>query len=144
MPLPPACLSAQRCIDEFVRVGGDADLIAATLDGLLELDETQLGPAEAAAELAARHIADCPHCRPWRDARDPARAAWRARTARYCCAAMFEAVNEPRARPTFSFALFRNEDPCWRIDGQWSFARYCPWCGKPLPERAFEPGGAGD
>jgi hypothetical protein len=62
-----------------------------------------------------------------------------ARQARYCCAGMFCAVEEHESRqtPRFSFAMFRDEDPCWQIDGQNAFAVYCPWCGTKLPDGPF-------
>lgn len=139
MSLDPICEQARSRIEAFVRDGdGDEGILAATLDGILELDETQLDPETAAAELAARHIAECPACRRWRDAKDPARAARRERLARYCCARMAVAIEDPAAPVRFSFTMFRGEDPCWCIGEDWSFARFCPWCGRPLPDDALE------
>jgi hypothetical protein len=45
--------------------------------------------------------------------------------------------HEERGTPRFSFFLFRDEDPCWQIDGQNAFAVYCPWCGRKLPNAPF-------
>jgi hypothetical protein len=35
------------------------------------------------------------------------------------------------------FEMFRGEDPCWKKDGIPTFACYCPWCGKKLPDKLF-------
>jgi hypothetical protein len=36
--------------------------------------------------------------------------------------------------------VFRNEDPCWQINGHDTFASYCPWCGTKLPDHPFSSG----
>jgi len=87
-----------------------------------------------------KHLRECPRCRPWVSTIVPEQLYRRqARLARYCCAGMFCAIEESDSRqtPRFSFSLFRGEDPCWQIDGKNTFAVYCPWCGKKLPDAPF-------
>ena len=88
-----------------------------------------------------KHMRECPRCRPWVATLVPPEFYRRqARQARYCCAGMFCAVEEyERHPPRFSFIMFRDEDPCWQIDGHTAFANYCPWCGKKLPGAPFTP-----
>jgi len=94
--------------------------------------------AEAGAKVV-RHLHECPKCRAWVHRIVPADAMRRQkRLSRYCCASMFCACEEAKAGDTsISFELFRGEDPCWKIDGNYSFISYCPWCGRKLPERPF-------
>ncbi len=90
------------------------------------------------------HFEECAACRAWISAIVPPSVyLGQSRLARYCCAAMFCAVEEwkERGRPRFEFSMFRGEDPCWKIDDAHSFARYCPWCGKKLPDGPFIPDG---
>jgi hypothetical protein len=89
---------------------------------------------------AIKHLRECPRCRPWVSTIVSEEHYRRqARMARYCCAGMFCAVEEHETRqtPRFSFTLFRGEDPCWQIDGDDTFAGYCPWCGTKLPGAPF-------
>ena len=94
--------------------------------------------AEADAKVV-RHLHECPKCRAWVHRIVPADAMRRQkRLSRYCCASMFCACEEAKAGNTnISYELFRGEDPCWKIDGNYSFISYCPWCGRKLPERPF-------
>ena len=89
---------------------------------------------------AIKHLRECPRCRPWTGTIVPEHMYRRqAALARYCCAGMYCAVEEhaERGGPRFSFTMFRDEDPCWQIDGHDAFASYCPWCGRKLPDRPF-------
>jgi hypothetical protein len=61
----------------------------------------------------------------------------RERAEKYCCAQMQGAVDGDDGTK-FSFEMFRNEDPCWCINDDYAFARFCPWCGKELPDGSFE------
>ena len=82
------------------------------------------------------HIANCRSCQKWLDFIDPSRINARELAKKYCCAYMQGAV-DGNTRTTFSFTLFRNEDPCWCINDDYAFARFCPWCGKVLPAGSF-------
>ncbi len=91
-------------------------------------------------EKAIKHLRECPKCRPWVSTIVSAPIYRRqANLARYCCAGMYCAVeeHEERGGPQFSFVMFRDEDPCWQINGHNTFASYCPWCGKKLPDHPF-------
>jgi hypothetical protein len=94
---------------------------------------------KAEESQSVKHLRECPRCRPWVATIVPPEGYRRqARQARYCCAGMFCAVEEYETYPPrFSFTMFRGEDPCWQIDGQNSFAHYCPWCGTKLPAAPF-------
>ena len=94
-------------------------------------------PAE---DHSTQHVRECPRCRTWVSTIvSPEQYRRQARLARYCCAGMFCAVEEHPSHQTarFSFTMFRDEDPCWQIDGKNAFAVYCPWCGAKLPDRPF-------
>ena len=93
----------------------------------------------ATDEKSLQHVRRCPRCRDWIHAIVPADVLERqSRLTKYCCAGMFVAVEEPqRSTNHLSFEMFRGEDPCWKIDGQYTFASYCPWCGKRLPSQPF-------
>jgi hypothetical protein len=89
---------------------------------------------------AIKHVRECQKCREWLHRIVPADVLRRqSRLVRYCCASMFVAVEEATSRNEnkITFALFRGEDPCWMIDGRWSFISFCPWCGKKLPDKPF-------
>ncbi|MGJ8695780.1 MAG: hypothetical protein ACSHYF_05640 [Verrucomicrobiaceae bacterium] len=88
---------------------------------------------------AVGHVRSCPKCRAWISHVIPKSILRRQqRLTRYCCARMFVAVEEPDgAKNHIQFELFRNEDPCWKIDGKWSFISHCPWCGTKLPKEPF-------
>jgi hypothetical protein len=89
---------------------------------------------------ALDHVRKCPKCRQWIHLVIPSDTLHRQRRLkRYCCAGMFVAVEEAdgQSKNRIAFELFRGEDPCWMIDGIRSFASYCPWCGKKLPDKPF-------
>ena len=86
------------------------------------------------------HVKKCPKCREWLHKVVPPETLRRqSRLARYCCAGMYVAVEEPDkyGRIRFSFEMWRGEDPCWKINGDPTFASYCPWCGQKLPPKPF-------
>ena len=88
---------------------------------------------------ATKHIRECPRCREWIHTIAPKDIVTRqARLTKYCCAGMFVAVEEANKESDnqISFTMFRDEDPCWMINGK-GFVSYCPWCGKKLPEKPF-------
>ena len=91
-------------------------------------------------EKAIKHLRECPKCRPWTSTivSEPIYRR-QANLVQYCCAGMYCAVEEhaERGDPQFSFVMFRGEDPCWQINGHNTFASYCPWCGKKLPDHPF-------
>lgn len=95
----------------------------------------------ATDEKAVDHIRKCPRCREWFHQVVPDDVLRRqSRLVRYCCASMFVAVEEADlypSMPKISFELFRNEDPCWKIDDRYGFISFCPWCGKKLPDQPF-------
>ena len=89
---------------------------------------------------AVKHLQECPRCRAWANSIVPKSTFERqSRLVRYCCSGMFCAVEEPgqRGSPHITFSMFRGEDPCWQVDGKNAFLRYCPWCGKKLPDKPF-------
>lgn len=91
-----------------------------------------------AEDKARKHIRSCPKCVEWIHFAIPEHVLERQRRlAKYCCAGMFVAIEEPDNRNKIEFSLFRGEDPCWKIDGKLSFISYCPWCGKKLPNKPF-------
>ena len=83
------------------------------------------------------HVANCQSCQKWLDFIDPSRITARERAEKYCCAQLHGAVDGDDGTK-FSFEMFRNEDPCWCINDDYAFARFCPWCGNELPNRSFE------
>lgn len=98
---------------------------------------------KAEEEKAIKHLRECPKCRPWTSTIVSEHMYRRqANLARYCCSGMYCAVEEhaERGGPQFSFTMFRGEDPCWQINGHNTFASYCPWCGKKLPDHPFRNG----
>jgi hypothetical protein len=91
-------------------------------------------------QKAIEHVRRCPKCRVWLHAMVPPAVMRRqSRLVRYCCAGMFVAVEESneRHKNRVTFEMFRGEDPCWMFDGKHTFASYCPWCGKKLPDKPF-------
>ena len=92
-----------------------------------------------AADAAFEHLESCASCTEWFHSIVPNKALKRqARMLRYCCSAMFVAVEElDELKNRFIYSLFRGEDVCWRIDGKQTFASYCPWCGQKLPDKPF-------
>lgn len=122
------------------RIDEDATLML-TIEGMIAVEREHF-PDEA-TYVAAAHIEACPACQgwvgSWLDAQFPERVAHRERLQKYCCSHMFHAVVSPDAEVRFSFEMFRGEDPSWCINGDYSFARFCPWCGHDLPNQPFEP-----
>ncbi|MCL6532123.1 MAG: hypothetical protein K6U12_02435 [Armatimonadetes bacterium] len=108
-------------------------------------DDLPVGYADAHTDQhALKHIRNCPKCRAWIHAVIPSEVLRRQRRlSRYCCAAMFVAVEEYKLHrvPRIRFTMFRGEDPCWMIEDYAAFLRFCPWCGKPLPDAPFIPEG---
>ncbi len=106
-------------------------------------DEGPLKADKSEEEMKAlQHIRHCPKCKGWINSVIPKEVLERQRRMlRYCCAGMFCAVEEngKRGDDRIEFALFRGEDPCWMMNGKWSFISYCPWCGKKLPDKPFIP-----
>ena len=91
-------------------------------------------------QKAIDHVRKCPRCRAWIHSVVPADVLRRqSRLTRYCCAGMFVAVEEADERSDIrvTFEMFRGEDPCWNFDGKRTFASFCPWCGKELPDKPF-------
>jgi len=91
-------------------------------------------------QKAIDHVRKCPKCRAWLHSVVPPDVFRRqSRLTRYCCAGMFVAVEEAdeMTKNRVTFEMFRGEDPCWMIDGKRTFASYCPWCGKKLPDKPF-------
>jgi hypothetical protein len=83
------------------------------------------------------HIRGCPECQIWLKNQVPVAIFERhERASHYCCFTMFVAVEE-KGGNRVTFELYRNEDPCWKIDGKRSFISFCPWCGSRLPDKPF-------
>ena len=103
-------------------------------------DELSISDDETTRDAKAiEHIRKCRECSAWINHVIPKPILRRQhRLTRYCCARMFVAVEEPdKTKNRIQFELFRDEDPCWKIDGKWSFISHCPWCGKTLPKEPF-------
>lgn len=138
MKTSQTCQDARYIVLHYLEHGSEPGFIDLVMNGMIEVDPSELDPPTAAAYRAARHIDSCEDCMRWRDARDPAAAALRARSALYCCVSMYHAVTDPDVEVPFSFEWFRGETACWCIGEDRSFARYCPWCGSELPCGPFE------
>jgi hypothetical protein len=104
------------------------------VSGCIEADDENFSPLITQQII---HVANCQSCQKWLDFIDPSRITAIERAEKYCCAQMQGAVNGDDGTK-FSFEMFRNEDPSWCINGDYAFARFCPWCGKELPDRSFE------
>ena len=103
-------------------------------------DALPVAEGDAGADTRAiEHLRTCPRCRSWLHHVVPADVLTRQRRlTRYCCAAMFVACEEAgTTKNRITFELFRGEDPCWKMDGFYSFLSFCPWCGKVLPDKPF-------
>lgn len=141
-PVSTNCQNARKVLTAFRAVSHDESILRMALDGMIEIDEGCLGNSKA--ENAARHVESCAACTAWLDEFYPNRAASRAareqREQIYCCTSMSFAVRDKEAQTRFSFVMFRGEDPCWRINDDYSFARFCPWCGQHLPDGPFQDG----
>ena len=88
---------------------------------------------------AIEHVRKCPKCREWIHHVTPKDIMKRQhKLSKYCCPGMFVAVEEPKnEKERITFYMFRNEDPCWHIEGVIDTISYCPWCGKEMPEEPF-------
>ncbi|WP_205904734.1 hypothetical protein [Diaphorobacter sp. HDW4A] len=140
MTINPACIAARHVLAGMRdRLRGDA-LLQLAISGCIEVERS--GFPEQAMYEAASHCEGCVPCQAWAgallDELFPERVVQRQHVARYCCQSMFDTVTCRDARVRFSFERFRNEDPCWCINGEYVFANYCPWCGTRLPCQAFE------
>jgi hypothetical protein len=100
----------------------------------------QLEPGQLTSKIddALAHLYGCESCKAWHRSLFPDYHAHLARVAKYCCVNMFAAVNSPDEKTKFTYGWMRDE-PCWLINDDWAFARFCPWCGSALPETDFEP-----
>ena len=107
-------------------------------EGLVELEPGQLSPE---IDDALNHLYNCDDCQAWHKTLFPEHHATQARIAKYCCIHMYCAINED-TKNKFTLAWFRDE-PCWCMNDDWSFAHFCPWCGKTLPMEGFEPSNFG-
>lgn len=102
--------------------------------GCIETDDENFSPLIMQQII---HVASCRSCQKWLDFIDLSRITARERAEKYCCAQMQGAVAGDNGTK-FSFEMFRNEDPCWCINDDYAFARFCSWCGKELPDGSFE------
>ena len=141
MTTDETCLAARQTMASMRdRIDGDAAL-KLTLEGMIAVEEAHF-PDRTTYEAMA-HIEECAACQrwsaSWMDAQFPERVTHRERQSKYCCVHMFSAATHPDAEVRFAFEMFRGEDACWSINEQYAFARFCPWCGQELPNRAFEP-----
>lgn len=109
-------------------------LVWLAVGGDIEADDENFSPLVA---RQINHVANCVACQKWLDTINPGRVTARETAAKYCCAHMQGAVND-NDRTKFSFEMFRNEEPCWRINDDYAFAQFCPWCGQALPCGPFE------
>jgi hypothetical protein len=104
-------------------------------------DDISVAENDTATDLEAiGHVRECPRCREWIHRVVPKDILRRqSRLVQYCCPRMFVAVEEANSRTKnkITFELFRDDEPCWMIDGRHSFISFCPWCGKKLPEHPF-------
>ena len=139
MKRPAVCKAAQQLIAQYKRSETDENKLCTlgfVLQDMVEFEDGYLGDAEV--EAAAKHIGNCAICQKWVDRQNPEAVKLRKRMAKYCCAHMFNSINDADAKIKFQFAYFRDE-PCWCINGSWEFADFCPWCGKQLPaNKGFE------
>lgn len=130
----------QTMVNLRPRFDEDATLMM-VVEGMIAVEEEHF-PDRASFEAAA-HIEACDACQRWSadwlDGQFPVRVAYRERLSRYCCQQMYHAATNPDAEVRFAFEMFRGEDPSWSINERYAFARFCPWCGQELPNRAFEP-----
>lgn len=129
------CLKARAdLVDHLSACDPSNSEIWLAVSGCIEPDAENFSPLIA---QQITHVANCRSCQQWLDLIDPGRVTARVKASKYCCAQMQDAVNGGQGTK-FSFEMFRNEEPCWRINDDYAFARFCLWCGKPLPAGAFE------
>ena len=128
------CMEARADFLDHLSAGDVSNsAIWLAVSGCIEADDKSFSPL---ITQQITHIANCRSCQNWLDFIDPNRITARERAKKYCCAHMQGAI-ESDIGTTFSFALFRNVDPCWCINDDYAFARFCPWCGKVLPAGSF-------
>lgn len=136
----PLCAQARQTIEALGTQLKDDGILQLAISGAIAVEPKLF--SNAALNDAAAHCEHCADCQQWSaallDSLYPERVAMRERLAKYCCVSMFNAVTDATEAIRFSFERFRNEDPCWLINREYSFARFCPWCGTRLPEQAFE------
>lgn len=136
------CLRARAVLQSCRPTLRDDSVLRMALEGLIEIEDGLL--ENSLAEDAARHVENCPSCAEWLDEFFPDRAERRKvsekRTSTYCCSSMRHAVYDADAQTRISFTMFRGVDPCWQINDDPCFARYCPWCGSALPDEPADMG----
>jgi len=136
MPIPQTCKDSQQIVSRYREQDHDDSVLGMALDGMIEIESATFG--DAAVDVAVAHVAECSLCQTWLDELYPIRVELREKLAKYCCASMLDAASNPESEARFTFALFRGEDPCWCINDNLVFAKFCPWCGCKLPQRPFE------
>jgi hypothetical protein len=131
-----ACQTARDCLlKEQANPTVDAFAFGMAFDSLQALEPGQLTPQ---IDAALAHLYDCEHCQAWHKTLFPDYHAHLARVAKYCCINMMCAVNNADEKTKFTYGWIR-DDPCWLINDDWAFAKFCPWCGSALPDGDFEP-----
>jgi hypothetical protein len=130
------CELARQTISDYDRQDDcDRFLLSMALDGAIEIKNDTF--EDTVIEESARHISKCIECQDWLDILYPDRQILRKRVAKYCCIEMFNAIDEADADVRFSYAFYYDEGS-WQINEKFTFARFCPWCGKPLPTGSYE------
>lgn len=139
LSIEDSCGEARTTLLFYQRRPHNESVLKMALEGMIEIEDGILDSAEA--EAGARHVETCEACTAWLDDFYPNRAAEHSERERlrttYCCASMQHAINDTDAQTRFKFVTFRGEDPCWAVNEVLCFARYCPWCGKALPDGPF-------
>lgn len=134
------CMKARKVLQSYQPISRDRSILRMALEGLIEIEDGVL--ENSAAEKAARHVEACSLCAEWLDEFYPDRAERRkaieARASTYCCPSLRHAIYDADAQTRISFTMFRGEDPCWQINDDLCFAKYCPWCGSALPDEPAE------
>lgn len=132
-----ACIAAREVLQSLGPALRDDSALRMALEGMIEIEDGILG--DSGLEDAARHVEICQSCTEWLDEYFPDRAERRKaaeqRTSTYCCPSLRHAIYDADAQTRFSFTMFRGEDPCWQINDDLCFARFCPWCGSALPDK---------
>ena len=87
------------------------------------------------------HVRQCGDCRDWmHTVADEKWVVRQGRLARYCCAQMFGAVEEPKSsshKIEWLHAVHPDYGPFWSIDGKATHLAFCPWCGHRMPSKPF-------